>query len=134
MGAEVSMDSAELDAYILSGVSTVGPKTPMRWTAEKVEFRFQLDSLSQNRFFAEFQLPPETFREPVTLTLFVSGKQAGSARFQTPGDQRWELAVARELLEVGKPLLVTLVIDKPYVSPKDGVKLGLLLKRAGFTS
>ncbi|MBI3682686.1 MAG: hypothetical protein HY235_20115 [Acidobacteria bacterium] len=134
VGAIIAMDSPYVDNYIVGGIVPAAPGSPWRWTHQRPELRFQLAEIKGLRFFMDLVIPDTTFQKtgPVTLRFFVDGRQIGSAHYDTPGQKRFETRTPENVLTTS-PMVVAAEIDKVWVSPQDGARLGFLLIRAGFT-
>lgn len=134
VGSVVSMDSPLADAYIVSGVLKGDPLSRWRWTSQRPELRFYLTETKGLKFFMDFVLAEATFQftGPVTVRFSIGGKPLGSAHYGKPGEQHYEVEVPGNLLTASEPVKVAAEVDKVYVSPQDGAKLGFLLVRAGF--
>jgi len=89
---------------------------------------------SPARFKMDLLIPSETFRRtgPLRLTVWVNGKQLGQKFCDSPEHQTFEQTVPPELLRDDGVALVETTLDKYYVSPVDGQKLGYLFVRGGF--
>jgi hypothetical protein len=82
----------------------------------------------------EFAIPEVTFaqRGPVVVSVFVNGQLLDRSRYEKGGEFRIEKPVPAEWLRTDLHNYVTLEIDKPWVAPQDGARLGFILKSAGF--
>jgi len=134
VGSVITMDSPMADSYIVSGVLRGEPLSQWRWTNQRPELRFYLTETKGLKFFMDFVLAEATFKftGPVTVRFSIDGKPLGIAHYGKPGDQHYENEVPESLLKTSEPVTVAAEVDKVYVSPQDGVKLGFLLVRAGF--
>jgi hypothetical protein len=135
VGSIISMDSPHVDNYILRGVITREPGASWRWSNPKAELRFALSGTEGVKFVADFVIADETFKVtgPVVMTFTVDGKVMGSARYDRPGEKHYETLVDGKLLRTDETMLVAAEVDKFFESQQDGVKLGFLLIRMGFT-
>lgn len=135
VGAIISMESPHVDNYIVSGVITREPGSSWRWANEKAELRFALSETERMKFVADFVIADDTFKltGPVTMKFTIDGKMLGSERYDKPGEKHYELEAPSGLLRTDGPMTVAAEVDKYYQSETDGVKLGFLLIRMGFT-
>lgn len=135
VGATISMDSPHVDNYLVSGIITHEPGATWRWANPKAELRFALNETKGMKFHADFVIAEDTFKltGPVTMKFTVDGKVLGSQRYDQHGEKHFETAVDETLLRTDAPMLVAAEVDKYFQSPQDGVKLGFLLIRMGFT-
>jgi hypothetical protein len=65
---------------------------------------------------------------PITLTLFLDGRPIGSLRVADAAVKTYSVPV--RLAQTSAELAFT--VDKPWVSPDDGARLGVLLHAMGF--
>jgi hypothetical protein len=135
-GAFVNMNDPNAEAHFVRDISPGTEGIGWRWTYARPELRFWLDSSKRQKFVMDFGLPPTTFEHtgPVTLSFFINGKLLAAVRYTRAGDFHFEKAVPTAWLSTQAETLVAVVADKPWVSPKDGVKLSFTLFRAGFIS
>jgi hypothetical protein len=56
----------------------------------------------------------------------------GSVRYPASGEQHFEKPVPPEWVDPAKDTLVAASIDKVWVAPADGAKLGFILTRIGL--
>jgi len=130
----VTMKDPQAEAHIVSGVSRHLEAGAWRWTEPRAELVFRLSEVQHLRFVMEFAVPEMTFaqRGPVTITITVNGRLLDKPGYQRGGEFRFEKAVPAEWLRTDMHNYVTLEIDKPWVAPQDGARLGFILKSAGF--
>ncbi|MBL8175541.1 MAG: hypothetical protein JNK48_12780 [Bryobacterales bacterium] len=135
VGAIVSMDSPHVDNYIVSGIITREPGSSWRWANEKAQLRFAIGEAQRMKFIADFVIADDTFKVtgPVTMKFTIDGRPIGAERYDKPGEKHYEVEVAPAVLRSGEPMTVSAEVDKYFESKTDGVKLGFLLIRMGFT-
>jgi hypothetical protein len=68
----------------------------------------------------------------VAIAVSINGRLLGTVHCDRGGERRFEKAVPAEWLRAGAGNLAAVEIDKLWVSPSDGAKLGFILGRAGF--
>lgn len=129
------MDSPHVDNYILSGVITREPGASWRWANPRAELRFTLNETSDVKFVADFVIAEDTFKltGPVTVRFDIDGKPLSTQRYDQPGEKHFVTSVNPALLRTDQPMVAAMEVDKFYTSEHDGVKLGFLLIRMGFT-
>jgi hypothetical protein len=66
------------------------------------------------------------------MTVRINGKELGQRAYNSPEDQTFEQAVPPEMLRADGVALVETALDKYYIAPADGQKLGYLFVRGGF--
>jgi len=130
----IAMKDAAAEAHFLSGVSRHLEGGAWRWLEPRAELMFRLESVAHLRFVMEFAIPEITFaqRGPAVISISVNGHLLERVRYGKGGEYRFEKAVPAAWLRTHLNNYVTLEIDKPWVAPQDGARLGFILKSAGF--
>jgi hypothetical protein len=82
----------------------------------------------------DFSIVETAFRDtgPVTLSCFVNDHLLASLHCRRPGDYHIEKPVPSSWLGGTGPTVVRAVLDKVWVAPADGTRLGYVLPRAGI--
>jgi hypothetical protein len=119
---------------IVRDISLTPEGAGWRWTYLEPTLKFSLKDRNGQRFVMDFGIVATTFRDtgPVTLSCYINDRLLGQLRCEHPGDYRFEQAVPAEWLQTQNPNIVRAVLDKVWVAPSDGVRLGYTLIRAGF--
>ncbi len=130
----VYMNDASAQAYILRDVSPTLEAGAWRWAFQRPELRFVLVRTEGVKLVMDFAIADATFKQtgPVTLSFFVNGQLLDKVRYDEPGNKHFEKPVPSEWLHAGEMNIMAAEIDKLYVSPQGGGKLGFILSRAGF--
>ncbi len=130
----VTMNAPSAEAHFVRGVSRHLEAGSWRWVEPRAELVFRLSTTRHLRFVMEFAIPQVTFaqRGPVAITVFVNDHLLEKSRYERGGEFRLEKAVPSEWLRTELHNYVTLEIDKAWVAPEDGARLGFILKSAGF--
>jgi len=130
----VTMNAPNAEAHFVRGVSRHLEGGAWRWLEPRAELVFRLETTRHLRFSMEFAIPEATFaqRGPVTVSVLVNGQLVDRSRYEKGGEFRIEKPVPAEWLRTDLHNYVTLEIDKPWVAPQDGARLGFILKSAGF--
>lgn len=133
-GSFADMGDAGAGLYIVRGVSPKAEDAGWRWTYEHPELEFGLSTTENLKFVMDYAIPDVTFKQtgPATISLLVNGHLLERIHIDQPGQKHFEKPVPAEWLRTDTLTLVAVEIDKLYVSPRDGVKLGFILSRAGF--
>jgi hypothetical protein len=133
-GHFVDMNDPNADAYILRDISDTTEGGGFRWVHERPELRFALSRIHHLKFVMDFAIPSVTLKQtgPVTISFYINEKLLDKLRCETPGEKHFEKPVPAEWLRTDTPTLVAAEIDKVYIAPQDGAKLGFVLTRAGF--
>jgi len=134
VGSFVSMNDADADAHIVRDVSPGGDGSPWRWTFQRPELRFWVESVERQRLLVEFAIAENTFKAtgPVTVSFFVNGRLLGRHHCPKPGQYRFQKAVPPEWLRTDDFTLVAAEADRHWVALEDGARLGFILSRIGF--
>lgn len=128
----VAMSEPRATAFILNDISKdAGWK---RWTGARPAVRCTLprDGSWQAEF--DFAAVDVTLKDtgPITLTFTVNGRAIGTMRCDHEAMFQFRVAVPKDLAKAGQELILEAAVDKPWVSPGDGAKLGVLVSAAGF--
>jgi hypothetical protein len=129
----VDLGTLDADSHIVRDI----PKDAQgswRWTGQHPAVQVSLRSVMGVTYVIDFSLADATLKDtgPVTITFDVNGHELGAARYSAPGPYHFENAVPSEWVEAGKQTIVGASIDKMWVSPTDGVKLGFILTHLGL--
>lgn len=133
-GHFVDMSDPNADAYILKDIQQAG-EAPWRWTLQRPELKFFLDSVDNLNLKIDYAVAEATFKTtgPVTATIFLNDKPFDKVRHENHGEQHYLKAVPAALLRAKTVNTLAIEVDKVWVSDSDGARLGLILTRAGFT-
>lgn len=96
-----------------------------------------LTVLTKNlQFRVEFTLWDVAFRKtgPVELQFNVNKFNLAKVRYDSPGPKVFEQPVPAQYLPAGEESLLSVSIDKPWISPRDGHAYGFILQRIGLVS
>jgi hypothetical protein len=123
-----------VNGHFLADVMEGAETEVWRWTFERPAWFVDAGDRSQPRFRLDLRIHPPTFREtgPVRLTVWINGQRLGEDLYAAPGDHTFERVVPPDWIRPDGPTLVETTLDKYYVAPADGQKLGYLFLRAGF--
>jgi hypothetical protein len=134
LGSFITMGDPNADAHIVRDISRPEEATSWRWTHQKPALRFFLDTTENQKFVMDFTISDVTFKQtgPVTITFLINDKLLDTIRYDRPGSKHFEKQVPAEWLQTGTPVTVAAEVDKSYIAPEDGAKLGFILTSAGF--
>jgi hypothetical protein len=107
-----------------------------RWTLAAPELRFELPAGELHRKFRmDLGINDRTFRDtgPVKVVIYINGREFDHVTFDHFGDQTWEKPVPVDYLKPGAENRVEMRILNPWQAA-DGLKLGFVLRSAGFIS
>ena len=122
--------------YIVKGVLVGDPKADGYWTLDEPEFRFRLSSVDHHVFREHFYLPSDTLKQtgPLKVDFYVNGHLLDQTVFAKEGDVIYQHDVPVAWLKTGSLTTVRMQVHNPYIAPRDGARLGVLLRSAFFAS
>ncbi len=134
MSRIVDMADQDSPPHIVGDISP-GQPAQWRWTFQKPTVEVVPRTNQGLRYTIDFSLPEVTFKVtgPVTLTFLVNDHALGSVRYTASGEYHYEKPVPPEWVEPLKDTMLAASIDKVWVAPTDGAKLGFILTRIGLT-
>jgi hypothetical protein len=128
--------SPGVNGHILAGVMEEPETSHQRWTFERPAFLFDVSDRTNLKLRLHIRLPDLTFKTtgPVRLTVWINGRRLGEESYQSPEDHIFEKPVPPDWIRADGMTLVETTLDKYYVAPGDGQKLGYLFVRGGFVN
>ena len=134
VGHFVNLRDAGADSYIVRDISPAVEGSGWRWTGKRPELRFFLDAVDKLTFKAEFAVAEATIKDtgPVTVSVLINGNLLEKVYCAKSGERYVEKPVPAKFLRANAMNLVALEIDKVWIAPDDGAKMGFILSRAGF--
>ena len=135
IGHFVQMGDLNATAYIVNDVADGAEAGSWRWARKRPELRFFLETVESLSFTADLSIPGTLFSEtgPVAISIFINGQLLDTVKYSDPGEKHFEKPVPANFLRAKSMNFVAMEIDKIWVSKSDGVVLGFILTRAGFT-
>jgi hypothetical protein len=129
----VDMSDGDADSHIVSGILPAGGGQ-WRWASQRPTVRISVRHVEDLVFTIDFSVADATFKStgPVTLTFLVNDHELGSEHYTAPGVYHFEKPVPENWLEAGKDATLAAEVDKVWVAPEDGAKLGFILTRIGL--
>jgi len=123
----VEMAEGRSDRSVIRGIFGEGAE---RWTDPNPAMRFELPSPGAWTAAVRFRAAETTLKDtgPITLHFFVNGRATGQMRVATADVRTFSAPVMLD----GTDAELSFTVDKPWVSPQDGVKLGVVLQAMGF--
>jgi hypothetical protein len=130
----VTMSEGDAPGHFVKDITPGGP-APWKWTNQTPTVKVTPRVNTGLRYVIDFSLPEVTFKEtgPVTLSFLVNDHVLDSVRYAAAGEYHFEKAVPAEWVTPMQETLVAASIDKVWVAPADGAKLGFILIRIGLT-
>jgi hypothetical protein len=133
-GMLANMSDANAGAHFVRDISPGLEGGRWRWTNQRPELKFFIESINGLKLVWDFSIAEVTFKEtgPVTVSFYVNGKAVGQVPCPKAGDYKFEQPVRPDLLRANEYNTIAAEADKLWVSHTDGVKLGFTMTRAGF--
>ena len=130
----LNMGEPSAQSGILQDV--LGPQAGVtwRWTNQHPRFRVWLDPHQKWDFVVRFTLPDAVLKAvgPVTLRMVVNDRQFDTRQYDHDQAYAYSKSIPPEMLGSKDSAIIGLDIDPVYVSPADGMKLGVLLEEIGL--
>jgi hypothetical protein len=127
----VAMSEPRVNSFLINDIANTGWK---RWTGARPTVHCSLPWEGKWLAAFDFEVAEATLKDtgPITLTFEVNGQKVGSLRCDSAGPYRFRAVLPASLSQEDQALRLVAIIDKPWVSPGDGAKLGVLVTAAGF--
>lgn len=129
------MDATAVDAAdsVVKDIDLSNGIADRRWTRERPELRFLLNSTEGQKFVADVIVEEYVLVRtgPLNVTVWINGNRLESWRFDKSKETHLEKPVPASWLKTGEYTYVVLQPDKVFTGG-DGVKFGFSLYRAGF--
>jgi hypothetical protein len=121
---------------VVKGVLVGDAKSRGFWTLDEPELKFLLSSAQHHVFREHFFLPRETLKQtgPLIVDFYVNEHLLDQTRFAQDGDVIYQHDVPVDWLRAGALTTVRMRIHNPYIAPRDGARLGVVLMSASFSS
>ncbi len=123
----VFMSERRASSMIVSDIAGSGLQ---RWTGPRPAMRFVLPEpgewIAQVRFNAAMRTLADT--GPITLSFAVNGRPVGTLRVADAAVKTFSTPVRLDTRQA----VLSFAIDKPWIAPHDGARLGVLLHAMGF--
>ncbi len=134
MSRIVNVADSDSVAHFVQDIAGGGP-APWKWTNQKPTVKVTPRTNQGLRYVIDFSLPEVTFKVtgPVTLSFLVNDHVLERVPYKAAGEYHFEKAVPPEWVEPLKDTMLAAEIDKVWVSPMDGARLGFILTRIGLT-
>ncbi|MBK5293518.1 MAG: hypothetical protein JJE04_17815 [Acidobacteriia bacterium] len=130
----IAMNDPAAPVHFLRDIGPTLENGLWRWTGQKPTLKFFLPSVAHLTLQVDFSIHDVILQQtgPITISYFINGHPLDKATYAKGGEQHFEKAVEESWLLKGSINVVSAELDKIYVAPDDGAKLGLTLIRAGF--
>lgn len=129
----VDMSDPDASQHVVKDIYD-SPGNPWRWTSKQPTVRILVYATDNVKLSTDFAIWDDGFKQtgPLELSFLVNGHLLAKERYTTPGYKHFEKAVPADWLSSETESIVSVDVDKLYVSPLDGVKFGFILTRIGF--
>jgi hypothetical protein len=129
----LQMSDEDAPAYFVRDIKDYLEGGSFRWTQQEPTLRL-IPPEGPVKVVADLGISAVTLKQtgPVTITVKVNGHVVQTAVYETAGDKHIEKPVPAAWVKPRAENTVALAIDKLWVSPDDGAKLGFVLRSAGF--
>jgi hypothetical protein len=126
-------DSAVLHS-IVKDIDRSDSPSEWRWTGQQPTVKVNIRGNEGLKFYAEFAFADATFKDtgPVTIAFKVNDQVVSTVRYDQPGKKTFEAAVPPAFLRPQAENLVSAELDKVWIAPQDGARLGLILTKMGL--
>lgn len=134
IGHYVTMSADNALDYIVSGVLPELHGNQWRWTLQEPVLRFQVPRTNGLKFHMDYTVPELTFREtgPVKIEIFIGACLLDTISLQKDAVTSYEKEVPPECLNVTRPVVVRMRVDKTWQGAGDRQPRGFILTGAGF--
>jgi hypothetical protein len=105
-----------------------------RWTQQRPTLMFSIPTTKDQKFSSDFVIAETTFQKtgPVTISITINDHLLDKTTYAKSGQQHFEKAVPELWLRMKPENIVTMEIDKLFISPSDKAPFGFILTNAGF--
>ena len=126
--------SDDVDPYFVSDITGMSGGS-WRWTRQRPTVRVVLPKTNDLHYLIDFTIYDRAFRDtgPLTISYFVNDRLLDTIRYEMAGLHHFEKAVPAEWMQPGMDATVAAEVDKPWIDPETGEKLGILLFRIGLS-
>jgi hypothetical protein len=134
LGEFVAFSQRAAQEYVVADILEGAPNDVWRWTNQNPTLRFFLLEPQAWNFQVNFVLAESTWKStgPVRLRVMLNGQLLGEATGLAQGKHEKSWAVPPALIKPKAENIIRLELDKVFVAPGDGAKLGMILEAAGF--
>jgi len=134
LSAIVNMSDGDAQEHFVGDIASM-EATTWRWTGKRPTVRVRMRSAERLRYTIDFAIAETTLLAtgPVTVSFLVNDRVLDRARYSRAGSQHFEKPVPSDWVAANQDSTVGAEIDKLWVSPDDGTKLGMILVRIGLT-
>jgi hypothetical protein len=134
MSAIVNMADDDAKTHFVQDITAIQTAT-WRWTGKRPTVRVRMRSAENLRYTIDFAIAETTLLAtgPVTVSFLVNDRVLDRARYTRAGSVHFEAPVPAGWVTAGQDVTVGAEVDKVWVPPEEGPKLGMILVRMGLT-
>jgi hypothetical protein len=134
MSAIVDMADEDAKTHFVQDLTSNATAT-WRWTGQRPTLRVRMRSAENLRYTIDFAIAGAMLAKtgPLTVSFLVNDRILDRVRYDHDGAQHFEKAVPAGWVTAGEDVTVGASVDKPWVPPEGGPKLGIMLVRMGLT-
>ncbi len=130
----IEMDSDDVGKHIVKDIYDSKDES-WRWTGPNPTLKTLIVRSTNLKFAADFAIWEEAFKQtgPLELSFYLNDRLIDKVRYTTPGSKHFEKAVQQNWVTVNSDGILSIRVDKAYVSAAGGLKFGVILLRIGLT-
>jgi hypothetical protein len=131
----IIMKNDNADMGIVQEILHEQPGSAWRWTNQHPRVKVWVNSVAGWSLYIKFTLPAVILKKtgPISIRFSINDHLLETRTFEKEQQYEFVKAVPEAILKPADPNFIALDLDRVYVSPKDGVKLGILLQEIGLT-
>ena len=129
----VRMNDPDAESYFVRDIRGL-EGGQWRWTGQEPMLRFMIDNAQNQHLVVDFAVAGAVLEQtgPLTISTYVNDHLLDQSTYPTEGQRHFDKPVDPSWFTAGVITIVRLELDKVFVAPADGVKLGIILSAAGF--
>jgi hypothetical protein len=134
MSAIVSMSDDDAKTHFVQDITSIQTPTS-RWTGKHPTLRVRMRSAENLRYTIDFAIGETTLLStgPVTVSFLINDRVLDRARYTRAGSVHFEKPVPAGWVTAGQDVTVGAEVDKVWIPPEEGPRLGMILVRIGLT-
>ncbi len=130
----VHMNDEDAESHFVKDIVHKLEGGSWRWCEKRPTVKVLVVRTGGLKFSTDFTVWEGCLKQtgPVTISFFLGDRLICKERYDTPGYKHFETPVEPGWLQTADDTLLAMEIDKMYVDPNDGTKLGFILTKLGF--
>jgi hypothetical protein len=132
--AIVDMSDEDATAHFVRDLSSYA-SPPWRWAGQRPVLRVRMRSAENLRYTIDFSVQKKMLQStgPLTVSFLVNGRVLDRVLYDRDGPQHFEKPVPEGWVTAGQDTMLGADVDKAWIPPGGGPKLGIILTRIGLT-